>query len=149
MEQARQGEVLQDQVKDASRKVGLLHGELVFNKSLEAKLEKVQAIQKSLDLVERALLDDRLLECVDLIRQVEEELDPISVPRISRVADALGARATDLRDDVVEKLTGCWKAYISVDAARSSIKISRNLSGRPSDIFSSDLRLILFQTLLQ
>ena len=144
MEQARQGEVLQDQVDDASSKVGLLHGELAFNKSLEATLERVQAIQKSLDLVQRTLLDDRLLECVDLIRQVEEELDSISVPRSSRVAGTLGARATDLRDDVVEKLTRCWKAYVSVDSARSSIKISRNLSGRLSTIPSSDLMLILF-----
>ena len=144
MEQARQGEVLYDQVNDAASKVGLLHGELVFNKSLETTLERVQAIQKSLDLVQRALLDDRLLECVDLIGQVEEELDSISVPRSSRVAGALGARATDLRDDVVEKLTGCWKAYVSVDSARSSIKISRNLSGRPSTTFPSDPRLILF-----
>ena len=144
MEQARQGEVLQDQVNDASSKVGLLNGELIFNKSLEATLERVQAIQKSLDLVQRALLEDRLLECVDLIRQVEDELDSISVPRSSRVAGALGARATDLRDDVVEKLTGCWKAYIFVDPGRSSIKISRNLSGRPSTIFPYDLRLILF-----
>ena len=130
MEQARQGELLEEQVNDATSKLGLLNGEVAFNKSLGATLEGVQAIQRTLDIVQRAILAGRLLEAVDLLEQVIGELESMLVPRSTRVAGILAAKVDDLRNDVVEKLTDCWKAYICVDPARSSIKISRSLKGR-------------------
>ena len=145
MEQARQGEVLEEQVRDATSKVGLLNGELAFNKILEAMLERVQAIQRTLELLQRAILDGQLLESVELLEQAERGLDSITVPRSTRVAGVLDARVADLRNDVVEKLTGCWKAYVCVDSARSSIKISRILNGRSLAFSPSEPRLIAFQ----
>lgn len=142
MEQARQGELLEEQVNDATSKVGLLNGEVAFNKSLGATLERVQAIQRTLDLVQRALLAGRLIEAVDFLRQVEEELDSIAVPRSTRVAGVLNSKVADLRKDVIEKLIDCWKAYICVDSARSSIKITRNLNGRSPGFSSSDPGLL-------
>lgn len=130
VEQARQGEVLERKVDDATSKVGLLNGELAFNKSLGATLEKVQAVQRTLDLVQEAILAGQLLEGVDLMGQAEEGLKSISVPRSTRLAGVLGARVADLRNDLVEKLTDCWRAYVRVDSAKSSIKISRNANGR-------------------
>ncbi len=131
MEQARQGEVLDGKVNDATSKVGLLNGELAFNNSLGATLESLQAIQRTLELIQRAILDGRLREAVDLIGQVEEELNSIPVPRSTRVAGVLGAKISDLRNETVERLTDCWKAHVCVDAVRSSIKISRSLKSRP------------------
>ena len=130
MEQAKQGELLEEQVNDATSKVGLLHGEVAFNKSLGATLEGVQAIQRTLDDVQRAILDGQLLQAVDLVGQVEGELDSIGVPRSTRVAGVLDAKVANLRNEVVERLTDCWKARICVDSARSSIKISRSHNGR-------------------
>lgn len=134
VEQARQGEVLEGKVNDATSKVGLLNGELAFNKSLGAMLERIQAVQSSLDLIQEAILAGQLLEGVDLVGQVEEGLKSISVPRSTRLAGVLGARLADLRNDVVEKLTDCWKAYVRVDSAKSSIKISRISNGRSPEI---------------
>lgn len=134
VEQARQGEVLEGKVNDATSKVGLLNGELAFNKSLGAMLERIQAVQRSLDLIQEAILAGQLLEGVDLVGQVEEALKSISVPRSTRLAGVLGARLADLRNDVVERLTDCWKAYVRVDSAKSSIKISRISNGRSPEI---------------
>lgn len=149
MEQARQGEVLEEKVRDATSKVGLLNGELAFNKSLGSILERVQAIQKTLDLLQRAILDGQLLESVELLGQADTGLDSIIVSRSTRVAGVLDARVADIRNDVVEKLTDCWKAYVCVDSARSSIKISRILKGRSPALSPSKARLITFQTLLR
>ena len=143
MQQARQGEVLDEQVEDATSKVGLLHGELAFNKSLGATLEKIQAIQRTLDVVQTAILAGRLLEGVGLIGQVEEELESISVPRSTRVVGILGARVAHLRNDMIEKLSNCWKAYVSVNPASSSITISRSLDRESFALPCSDLRLIV------
>ena len=130
MEQAQQGELLEEQVNDATSKLGLLHGEVTFNKSLGATLEGVQAIQRTLSDVRRAILDGQLLQAVDLVGQVEGQLDSNGVPRSTRVAGVLDAKVTSLRNDLLERLTDCWKARICVDSARSSIKISRSLDGR-------------------
>ena len=147
--QARQGEVLEGKVNDATSKVGLLNGELAFNKSLGATLERIQAVQRNLDLIQEAIWAGQLLESVDLIGQVEEGLKSISVPRSTRLAGVLGARVADLRNDVVEKLTDCWKAYVCVDSAKSSIKISFIANGMSPEALSDDPRLITFQALLQ
>lgn len=149
MEQARQAELLEEQVNDATSKVGLLNGEVAFNKSLAATLEALQATKRTLDLVQKAILAGQLLSAVDLSRQVEGELDSIPVPQSARVAGVVGAKAADLRNDVVERLIESWKAYICVDSGRSSIKISRSLNGRSPAFSSSDPGLINFQTLLQ
>ena len=149
MEQAQHGETLEEQVNDATSKLGLLNGELAFNESLRATLEEVQATQRTLDLVQRAIVAGRLLEAVDLLEQVGGELDSIPVSRSTRVAGILGLKAADLRNDVVKKLTDCWKVYICVDSARSSIKFSHSLNGRSPVVASSDPRLITLQTLLQ
>ena len=149
MEQAHHGETLEEQVNDATSKLELLNGELAFNESLRATLEEVQATQRTLDLVQRAIVAGRLLEAVDLLEQVGGELDSIPVPQSTRVAGILGLKAADLRNDVVKKLTDCWKVYICVDSARSSIKLSHSLNGRSPVVASSDPRLITLQTLLQ
>lgn len=149
MEQARQGKLLEDQVNDAASKVGLLNGEVSFDKSLGGTLERLQAMQRTLNIVQGAILDSRLLEAVDLLGQVEGEFDSIPVSRSTRVAGVLGAKITDLRNDVGEKLIDCWKAYIGLDSARSSIRITQSLNGRSPTFSSTDRRLIVVQTLLQ
>ena len=129
MRQAQQGELLEERVNDATSKVSLLDGEVAFNESLAATLGEIQAIQKTLDLVLRAILAGQLLEAVDLLGQAEEAFEFTLLPRSTKAAGVLGAKIADLRSDVVEKLTDCWKAHIFVDAARSSLKISPNPNG--------------------
>ena len=146
MEQARKGQVLEEQVNDATSKVRLLNGELAFNESLGRILERVQAIQRTLDLVQETLLGGKLLEAVDFLRQVEEELDSKPVPRGTGVAGVLGTKVADLRNDTIEKLVDCWKAYVCVDSTRFSIKIASSVTGRPPAVFTSDPKLNTSQT---
>ena len=149
MEQAREGQLLEEQVNDATSKVRLLNGELAFNDSLGRILERVQAIQRTLDLVQETLLAGQLLETVDFLRQVEEELNSKPVPRGTRVAGVLGTKVADLRNDTVEKLIDCWKAYVCVDSTRFSIKIASSVNGRSTAVFTSDPKLNTSQTLQQ
>ena len=149
MEQGRQGQLLDEQVNDATSKVRLLNGELAFNESLGRILERVQAIQRTLDLVQETLLASKLLEAVDFLRQVEEELNSVPVPRGTRVAGVLGTKIADLRNDTVKQLIDCWKAYVRVDSTRSSIKISSSLNGRSPAVSTSDPKLNISQTLQQ
>lgn len=118
--------MLDEEFNDAASKVNLLNGEVAFNQSLGTVLERLQAIQRTLNLAQRASLDDRLLEAVDLLGQVEEDLASLWVSRSTRIAGVLGAKLADLREHVIEKLTKCWKDFVHVDPARSSIAIKQN-----------------------
>ena len=125
MEQAQEGERLEGQYNDAASKVHLLNGEVAFNKSLGATLERLQFIQRKLDLIERAGLDNQLPEAVNMLCEVDRDLESISISRATRVAGVLGAKIADLRSHVVEQLTKCWNTYINVDTSTSSINITR------------------------
>ena len=125
MEQARQGEHLEEQLNDAASKVHLLNGEVAFNKSLGATLERLQAIQRTLDLIQRATLDNRLLETVDLLCQVDGDLESMSISQTTRVAGVLGAKIADLRRHVIEGLIMCWNNYVNADTSTSSVKITQ------------------------
>ena len=149
MEQARQGQLLEEQVNDATSKVRLLNGELAFSESLGRILERVQAIQRTLDLVQETLLAGKLLEAVDFLRQVKDELVSVPVPRGTRVAGVLDTKVADLRNDIVKQLIDCWKAYVCVDSTRFAIKISSSLNGRSPAVSTPDLKLNTIQTLQQ
>lgn len=125
MEQAQEGERLEEQHNDAASKVHLLNGEVAFNKSLGATLERLQVIQKRLDLIERAGLDDRLPEAVNMLCEVDRDLESISISRATRVAGVLGAKIADLRSHVIEQLTKCWNNHVVVDISTSSINITQ------------------------
>ena len=125
MEQARQGEHLEEQLNDAASKVHLLNGEMAFNKNLAATLERLQAMQRTLDLIQRAALDNRLLEAVDLLCQVDGDLESMSISRTTRVAGVLLAKIADLRSHVIEGLTTYWNSYVNADASTSSVKITQ------------------------
>jgi len=120
---------LEEQVKDAASKVDLLIGEVLFNKSLDAILERLQAAQRTLDLVQRSTLDDRLLEAVDLLQRADEDLSTLSITKSTRISGVLEAKVTDLRNHLVEKLSASWKAYIDIDPSASSIKIRQTVKG--------------------
>ncbi len=127
--QAQLGERLEEQVNDSASKVDLLNGEVAFNKSLGVILERLQATQRTLDLVQRSILDDRLLEAVDLLGRADENLASLSINKSARISGVLEVKVTDLRNHLVEKLSACWKAYIDIDSAKSSIRFRQTVKG--------------------
>ena len=131
VEGARQNELLEERAKDTASKAELLNGELAFNKSLEATLERLQAVQKTLDIIQRATLDNQLTRAVDLLAQVREDLARVSVSRTTRVLGLLEARITDLRDHVSAKLIECWNAYIHIDSTKAAIMIGQAPDCKP------------------
>ena len=92
---------------------------------MEATLERLQAVQKTLDVVQRATLDNQLTKAVELLAQVTEDLTTVSVSRSTRVLGLLEAKITDLRDHVGAKLLECWNAYVHIDSTKSAITIGQ------------------------
>ncbi len=111
----------------------LLNGEVAFNESLGAILARLQAAQRTLDLVQRSTLNDRLLEAVNLLERANEESSFLSTTKSTRVSGVLEAKVTDLRNHIVEKLSACWKGYIDIKSAENSIRIGQRVKGALDD----------------
>ena len=133
VEQARQGERLEEQLDDATKKVDLLNDEIVFRKSLEVTLERLQEIQRTLDLVQRATLDEDLVGAVALLWQVDEGFSSLSAAKSTRISAVLEAKVTDLRSHTKEKLTACWYRHVLIDPTKPAIRILRKIEGCSSD----------------
>ena len=88
-------------------------------------MERLQAVQKTLDIVQRATLDNQLTKAVELLAQVRKDLATVPVSQNTRVVGLLEAKITDLRDHVGGKLIECWNAYIQIDSTRSAVTIGR------------------------
>lgn len=114
---------------DSANKVALLNGEVHFNNDLLALLEGLQAVQKSLDLVQRLTLDDRWLEAVELFNKAGQDLSSLSMSNSTRISGILEAKVADIRSHLVKKLSACWKAYITVDPAKFSIRLKQTVKG--------------------
>ena len=143
MAQADEGSQLQTAADDAAAKVGLLNGEVAFNKTLASTLERINELRSTLDSVQGAILDYRLLDAVALFQVAERQLGSIQVGRNTRPAELLGAKIADSRIALEKALTECWDSIIHIDATNSMISI-QNEADRKSGSFhtgisSSDL----------
>lgn len=136
VKQAHHGERLDEQVVDAASKVDLLNEELAFNTSLAATLERLQSLRQTLDLIQRALLDDRPLEAVDLFKGAQNELSSSSFSGTARIAAVLSSKITNLQVEVTESLTRHWKSYFHVDTAGRKIQIGRASDRRHICLFT-------------
>ena len=94
-------------------------------------MERLQAVQKTLDVIQRATLDNQLTRAVDLLAQVRENLARVSISQTTRVLGLLEAKITDLRDHVSAKLIECWNAYIHIDSTKSAIMIGQAPDCKP------------------
>ena len=101
----------------------LLDSEITFNESLGATLERVQAIQQELELVQRSALDDCLQEAVDNMTQVYGKIDSLSMIKGAKISDIFGAKFKDLQSLLREKLTCYWNGHIRVDSTKSSVQV--------------------------
>lgn len=85
-------------------------------------LERLQALRKTLELIEGAIIDDRPLEAVELLEDVNTRL-PSSTSGAGRVTNILESKVTDFREETTQRLINCWHDYIHIDKATPSIVI--------------------------
>lgn len=107
----------------------LLNGEIVFNKDLGSILERLQAIQQTLELVQTATFDDRLGEAVESLGKTDGYIKALSLTKSTRISGVLDAKVTDMRNHIKERLIDHWHRHIIIDPARSSIGVRRKAAG--------------------
>lgn len=130
MNQAQQGKKLQNQVDDATQKVGLLHGEVVFNQNLVTTLEKLRHLRQVLELGHNAVQSGNFGEAVEFLLAAEHELSSLPTSQLTKVTGILLAACTTVRHDLVEELKKCWKAFFRADFTTASFSVEYRIQRR-------------------
>lgn len=147
MNQAQQGENLQNQVDDATQKVGLLHGEVIFNQNLVTILEKIRQLRQVLGLGQKAVQSGSVGEAVEFLLVAEHGLGSLPTSQVTRVTEVLLAACTTVRHDLVEELTKCWKGLFRADFTSATFSVEYRMQGRQL-VAIGETQLIIDKALL-
>ena len=106
--QSDAGKTLDDRVGDASSKVDLLKGEVMFNETLVKTLEHIQRIHHLLNSVQEAALGDRLVDAIVLLEKAQEEIGLLRSYENTTISTILKGKAAELNKAVIETIEECW-----------------------------------------
>lgn len=131
---------MEGRVTDATENADLLEKELAFSETLAGTLVRLQALRQTLDVIQRAIIDDRPLEAVEALMNVDMRLSSASGFGTARVAEVLRSRVADFTEEATEKLAKHWNEYIHFDAMTRQVRVSTKVQGRQNIILSIHAR---------
>lgn len=130
MNQAKQGETLQNQVDDATQKVGLLLGEVDFNQNVVEILGKIRGLRQVLRQGQKAVQSESFGEAVDILLGAEHDLNTLPARQITKVYGLLLAGVTEFRHELIEELTKCWKGFFRADFTTATFSVKHRVQSR-------------------
>ena len=133
--QSDAGKTLDDQVADASSKVDLLKGEVIFNETLVKTLEHIQRIRGLLNSVQEAALGDRLVDAIEWLEKAQEDICLLRSFDNTTIATILKGKATELNKAIVETIEECWNDLIQMDRSTGRVTIKNEVQSRQSLIY--------------
>ena len=136
-------------VREVEAKAEFLRRELNYNRQVQEALRGIKAVNQTLDQVEQACGDRRILDALHLLeseRSVRSyvtgrsfadcfleswrEIDAILSSKACRAIKLLDIRAFELKSDVHEAFDHVWRRLIHVDVDNHRVTISSAKGGR-------------------
>ncbi|KAK3900957.1 Centromere/kinetochore protein zw10 [Staphylotrichum tortipilum] len=111
-------------VDEIEAKADFLIRELNYNSQVKEALRGIRTVNRTLDEVEQARDERRILDALHLLEKSWTELDKISVSRSCRAIRLLDIRAFELKSDVHQVFDHVWNALINVDIKNQRVSIS-------------------------
>ncbi|KAK0720343.1 hypothetical protein B0H67DRAFT_643608 [Lasiosphaeris hirsuta] len=108
---------------EAEAKADFLVRELNYNLQVQNALGGIRAVSQTLDRVEQARDERRILDALHLLEKSWNELDVIPVDKSCRAIRLLDIRAFELKSDVHEVFDHVWKSLVHVDIDNQKISI--------------------------
>ncbi|KAL2021459.1 hypothetical protein VTK56DRAFT_7092 [Thermocarpiscus australiensis] len=118
-------------IQDAEAKADFLIRELNYNAQVQDALRGIRAVNQTLDEVERARDERRILDALHLLERSWKELDAIPVNKSCRAIKLLDIRAFELKSDVHEVFDHVWNALVHVDIENHRVSISNSREDEP------------------
>ncbi|KAK3373951.1 hypothetical protein B0T24DRAFT_576679 [Lasiosphaeria ovina] len=118
-------------IADAEAKAAFLVRELNYNSQVQEALKGIRAVNRTLDQVEQARDERRILDGLHLLEKSWNELDTISVDKSCRAIKLLDLRAFELKSSVHEVFDHVWSSLVRVDVEKQTMSISDAQQGEP------------------
>ncbi|KAK3378363.1 hypothetical protein B0H63DRAFT_479661 [Podospora didyma] len=111
-------------IEEAEAKASFLIRELNYNSQVQEALKGIRGVTRTLDQVEQARDERRILDALHLLERSWKELDAIPISQSCRAIKLLNLRAFELKSDVHVVLDHVWSSLIHVDAENHRVSIS-------------------------
>jgi centromere/kinetochore protein ZW10 len=129
LKQADTPDVSGKRTAEIEAKTNFLARELKYNRQVQDALRGIKAVNQTLDQVEQARDERRIIDALHLLEKSWTQLDQIPVSRSTRALKLLDIRAFELKNDVHEVFDHVWKALVHVDVANGSISVTESREG--------------------
>ncbi|KAK4156341.1 Centromere/kinetochore protein zw10 [Chaetomidium leptoderma] len=121
-------------VDEIEAKADFLIRELNYNTQVKEALKGIKTVNRTLDEVEQARDERRILDALHLLEKSWKELDTVGVNRTCRAVKLLDIRAFELKSDVHEVFDHVWNTLIHVDLENQSVSISSAREDEPMSL---------------
>ncbi|KAL2133111.1 hypothetical protein VTI74DRAFT_2913 [Chaetomium olivicolor] len=121
-------------VQEIEAKADFLIRELNYNSQVQEALRGIKTVNQTLDEVEQARDERRILDALHLLERSWKEMDRIGVNRSCHAVKLLDIRAFELKSDVHEVFDHVWNTLIKVDIEGQSVSISNVRADEPMSL---------------
>ncbi|KAH6636874.1 hypothetical protein F5144DRAFT_199080 [Chaetomium tenue] len=121
-------------VDEIEAKADFLIRELNYNAQVHETLKGIKTVNRTLDEVEQARDERRILDALHLLEKSWKQLDVVGVNRTCRAVKLLDIRAFELKSDVHDVFDHVWNALINVDAESQRVSISSSREDEPMSL---------------
>lgn len=121
-------------VEEAEEKAAFIVRELDYNYQIQQVLRGLRTVNTTLDEVEEASSQRRILDALHLLERSWTELDSISASKSCRAMKLLDIRAFELKSDVHEVFERVWKALVHVDLEQKTLTVTQSRDGEPMSL---------------
>ncbi|KAK4238495.1 Centromere/kinetochore protein zw10 [Achaetomium macrosporum] len=121
-------------IQEIEARADFLIRELNYNAQVQETLRGIKTVNRTLDEVEQARDERRILDALRLLERSWKELDAIPVTKSCRAVKLLDIRAFELKSDVHEVLERVWNTLINVDTENQKVSISRSREDEPMNL---------------
>ncbi|KAK4191618.1 Centromere/kinetochore protein zw10 [Podospora australis] len=121
-------------LQEAEAKAAFLVRELNYNAQVQEALKGIRTVNRTLDEVEQARNERRILDALHLLERSWNELDAIPVSKSCRAVKLLDIRAFELKSDVHEVFDHVWNTLINVDIVNHRVSISSSRQDEPMNL---------------
>ena len=116
-------------IREAEARADFLTRELNYNQQVQDALRGIKAVSSTLDLVEQARDERRILDALHLLEKSWAQLDAVPVDKSCRALRLLDIRAFELKSDVHVVFDRVWTTLVNVDVEHRRISISSSRQG--------------------
>ncbi|KAK1756921.1 Centromere/kinetochore protein zw10, partial [Echria macrotheca] len=121
-------------IEEAEARAAFLARELNYNRQVREALSGIKTVNKTLDLVEQARDERRILDALHLLEKAWKEIDNIPVNKSCRTLRLLDVRAFELKSDVHQVFDHVWDSLIHVDVENQRVSIGKPGEDEPMSL---------------